>query len=80
MDNALYCVQCRDFVPFDVRTELETYPVLGAPTEIEARVSYCRNCGRQLWNDNLDNENLKKALEEAAASRQKRHEDRENSL
>lgn len=65
MNNKLYCAQCGDFVPYDVRTELETYPVLGVPTEIEASVSYCRLCGKQLWNDNLDNENLKTALAKA---------------
>lgn len=63
MSNKLYCVQCQDLVSFDVRTEKESYPVRGVPTEIEAQVSYCRCCGNQLWNEELDNENLKKALE-----------------
>lgn len=65
MSDKLYCVQCQDLVPFDVRTETESYPVRGVPTEIEARVSYCRCCGNQLWNDKLDTDNLNRAYEKA---------------
>lgn len=68
MDNKLYCVQCKDFVPFEVRAEVEAYPVLGVPTEIEAQVSYCLCCGSQLLNEELDNENLKRALEKGRVS------------
>lgn len=65
MNDKLYCVQCDDLVPFEVRTEIESYPVRGVPTEIEAQVSYCCCCGNQLWNDELDADNINRAYEKA---------------
>ena len=64
----LYCPSCGDWMPFAVRKELETYPVNGVDTQIEAKVSYCKKCGRQLWNEQDDSENLKAAFKAAGLS------------
>lgn len=64
MEERVYCPICGDFEPIEVRLEKETYPVKNEPIEIMAKVSYCKHCGAELWNETLDNENLKTAFNE----------------
>jgi len=45
-----------------VRKEMETYPVKGESITIEANVTYCDVCGEQIWDQELDDENLVKAF------------------
>jgi uncharacterized protein YktA (UPF0223 family) len=52
MDNRLYCLKCdRECA----------YPVHGEWTEIIAHVSYCKHCGEQIFNKELDEANLQEA-------------------
>lgn len=59
MNNYLYCLKCGQEQEFEVRQEKESYPVRGEQTEIIARVTYCKQCGEQIWNEDLDEANLK---------------------
>ncbi len=59
--NKLFCSNCNAETGFDVRLEDETYPVKGEDIRVRARVSYCLSCGEQVFNPELDNENLKEA-------------------
>lgn len=61
MDNRLYCLKCDRECEFEVRQENESYPVHGEQTEIIAHVSYCKHCGEQIFNKELDEANLQEA-------------------
>jgi putative zinc finger/helix-turn-helix YgiT family protein len=61
MGNMLYCSKCEKEREIEVREEKEVYPVKGEETEILANVTYCKHCGKQIWNDEFEGENLKKA-------------------
>lgn len=41
-----------------VKETEETYPVLGEPTTITAKVRYCKKCNKETWDDQLDSRNL----------------------
>lgn len=62
MDQFLYCQRCGEVSEVEIREEKETYPVKNELTEIMASVTYCRQCGEQVWNESLDENNLKEAL------------------
>lgn len=57
--KTLYCSNCDKDCEIEVRTENETYPVKGIDTEVIASVTYCKCCGKQVWNEALEEENLK---------------------
>lgn len=61
MVEQLFCPDCGDERDIEIREEMETYPVKGEPIEVLACVTYCRHCGNQIWNNKLDDENLKNA-------------------
>ena len=61
MKSRLYCPSCGEEKDFIIKNEKEAYPVKNELTEIEARITYCRHCGDQIWNDELDPENLQAA-------------------
>ena len=63
MEAKIYCPKCGDFRPYEVKEERETYPVKNEPVEIMAKVSYCKCCGEMLWNEELDDVNLKMAFD-----------------
>lgn len=56
-----YCPKCNKERETEIREEKEIYPVKNEPTEILAKVTYCKHCGEQIWNDELDNNNLQEA-------------------
>lgn len=61
MNKCLYCLKCDKEQEYEVRQEKESYPVRGEQTAIIAQVTYCKQCGDQIWNDDLDEANLKEA-------------------
>lgn len=61
MNKYLYCLKCDKEQNIEVRLEEESYPVRGEGTTIMAKVSYCKHCNEQIWNEELDENNLKKA-------------------
>lgn len=58
MNNTKFCVACMKDQSFEIRKEMETYLVKGESITIEANVTYCGVCGEQIWNQELDDENL----------------------
>lgn len=56
-----YCPCCKDNVESSVRTIGETYPVKGEGITIDAQVRFCDRCGNDIWDDELDPQNLERA-------------------
>jgi len=61
MKQYMYCSTCGDEREIEIREENESYPVKNELTEIVAQVTYCKHCGEQIWNEELDVNNLQKA-------------------
>lgn len=64
MESTIYCPKCENFQPYDVREEKEVYPVKNEQVEIVAKVTYCKCCGEQVWNEDTDSDNLKIVFDE----------------
>lgn len=60
----MYCPNCNSEVESIVRTVSETYPVKGENITIEARVRFCKCCNEDIWDDELDEQNLINAFAE----------------
>lgn len=58
------CDACNREVRTHVEKRVEEYPVKGTPISIEATVRVCSECGKTLWDDDLDNQNLIDAFNE----------------
>lgn len=63
MENLLFCPNCKKECSYSVKQEEETYPVKGEDITILADISYCANCGEQIWNEQMDEQNLLKAYD-----------------
>ena len=57
----LYCQRCGEEREIEIKDEKESYPVRKEQTEILAKVTYCKFCGEQIWNERLDANNLQEA-------------------
>ena len=57
----LFCPQCNKYCKCNVKTIEETYAVKGDNISINALVSFCSECGEEVWNDELDENNLQNA-------------------
>ena len=64
----MYCPNCATEVNTIVREVTENYPVKGEDISVNARVRFCTCCGIDLWDDELDGQNL---LDAYAQYRQK---------
>ncbi len=53
-----FCEHCNAMADYEVRTVPESYPVYGEQTEIQASVAVCKNCGKVIFNEELDSANL----------------------
>src|ERR1035437_187354 len=62
MENKIFCPVCREDHEYTIRNEKETYPVKNEPVTIDADVTYCSVCGEQILNQEIDDDNLKKAF------------------
>ena len=60
----MYCPNCDSEVESTVRVISETYPVKGEDITIDAHVRVCNCCGTDLWDENLDEQNLLDAFAE----------------
>jgi len=60
----MYCPKCETEVRSTVREVSETYPVKGEDITINARVRSCDVCGEDIWDDEIDSENLLTAYAE----------------
>lgn len=57
----IYCPHCKRNVESSVRAISETYPVRGEDITIEAQVRFCDCCGVDVWDKDLDPQNLEMA-------------------
>lgn len=60
----MYCPNCDSEVSSSVRVISETYPVKGENITIDAQVRFCNCCGNDLWDEQLDAQNLLNAFAE----------------
>lgn len=56
-----FCPECQRETPSRIVTKEESYPVKGEPTSIVARVRVCAECGSEIYDHVLDDENLQQA-------------------
>lgn len=63
MERKLYCPYCSEEEYYTIERTKETYPVKGEDTEINALVTKCCNCGNEIWNEELDSQNIKQAYD-----------------
>ena len=54
----MFCPHCHAEVETTVRTVSEVYPVKGEDTTICAHVRFCLRCDTELWDEELDSQNL----------------------
>lgn len=59
----MYCPKCEAEVESTIRDVLETYPVKGEKITVNARVRFCKCCGTDVWDEELDEKNLLDAFE-----------------
>lgn len=61
MEKFMYCLKCGEEREIEIKQEVESYPVKNENIEVSAQVTYCKHCGEQIWNEELDDNNLKEA-------------------
>lgn len=54
----MYCPNCNSEVLTEVKTASETYPVKGEEITVTAKVRCCKTCGQDIWDEELDGQNL----------------------
>lgn len=54
----MYCSKCNANVESTIKEVNEIYPVKGEDIEIIAKVRFCNSCGEDIWDDELDSQNL----------------------
>lgn len=62
MKKELFCHVCDDYRTVDVVKRNEEYTVKDEKIEIEAEVCICRNCGEELFDKELDEQNIERVL------------------
>lgn len=60
----MYCPNCNSEVESVERIVSETYPVKGEDITIAAHVKFCMCCNQDIWDDELDAQNLLNAFAE----------------
>lgn len=63
MNNKLYCSKCCELTDYSVKEEKEILYVLNYPIEVNSKITYCNKCGNKIFNQKLDDKNLKKAYD-----------------
>lgn len=53
-----YCEQCNSMSDYDIKSQIESFPVYGEEIEILSNVAVCKSCGAVLFNEELDSKNL----------------------
>mgnify|MGYP001591153608 CR=1 FL=1 len=53
-----YCPKCENLKDFKIKSKTEIYSVKREEIKIRANVAFCADCGRELFNKELDKENL----------------------
>lgn len=63
----MFCPKCEADVETTVREIDETYTVKGEDITIKAKVRFCATCGEDIWDEELDSQNLLRAYTEYRA-------------
>lgn len=63
MVDTIYCEKCDDFVEYEMKNKEETYTLKGEEIQIEAKVAYCKECGKEIFHEELDKENQRKVFD-----------------
>lgn len=61
----IYCPECNKELQESettVKDVVESYPVKGTPTTITANVRFCNYCGTDIFDEELDSDNLIRAF------------------
>ena len=65
MMKRLYALKCQcGEIESSVIVKKETIPVRGENIEIESNIRVCNNCGEELFDEELEEDNLSRAYEE----------------
>lgn len=56
-----YCSSCDDTRETRIIQKLETYPVKGHDITVSANVRICADCQKEIWDSELDDDNLRRA-------------------
>jgi putative zinc finger/helix-turn-helix YgiT family protein len=64
--NVLYCEKCDSFVNYDIIRKREIYEIKNDKIEILSDVAKCANCGTELYDIKLEDNNLKRVYREYA--------------
>ncbi len=57
----MFCPICYNNSNFEIKEQAEEILVKNEKISINSEVTYCKNCGSKVWNETLDDNNLKKA-------------------
>lgn len=63
MEKELYCYNCEQYSCVNVIKRNEVYIVKGEKIEVEVQVCVCEDCGEELFDKELDELNIERALE-----------------
>ena len=63
MKHVLFCPFCSKEVAYTEKTVQETYPVKGEDIIVDSIVSFCNECGNEIWNEENDAQTLKNAFD-----------------
>ena len=53
-----FCERCNMMVDYDTRSVVESFPVYGEQIQIQSSIAVCKNCGSEIFNEQLDSNNL----------------------
>jgi putative zinc finger/helix-turn-helix YgiT family protein len=59
----VFCPNCYCENNVEIREESEIIVVRGDEIKTTSKITYCKNCGEKIWNNEIDNDNLLKAYE-----------------
>lgn len=63
MNRVLFCPICEKEVSYTEKTVQESFPVKGDEIVVDSIVSFCSECGNEIWNEENDSQTLKKAFD-----------------
>jgi len=63
MVDTIYCEKCDDFVEYKQKSKEETYTIKNEKINIDAKVAYCKECGKEIFHEELDKKNQRKVFD-----------------
>lgn len=59
-----FCEHCNKMVDYDTKSVVESFPVYGEQIQIQSSIAVCKECGSEIFNEQLDSNNLLMAQNE----------------